>query len=79
MKFSATNHQCHFVEKRYAVDPEDLEIYHNYHCIKAEGHSGKHSFYKNPAKFHKDWRSVQQERQEILQKMRMKIKNAKIN
>ena len=65
--------QCPFVETRYAIDPNTFEIFHNYNCVKPEGHSGKHSFHTNP-KFFKEWRTVKAEQQKILAKLEV-LKN----
>ena len=70
--------QCSFVETRYAIDPDDFEIYHNFNCTKPEGHTGRHSFYKNPTKFFKDWRSARHHQQKMLHKMELKVKEAEV-
>lgn len=69
--------QCQFVRKGYAVDPNDFEIYHNYNCVKPEGHAGKHSFHTNPSKFFKHWRSAKDEQQRILKRMEVIINRSK--
>lgn len=70
--------QCTFVAKGYVVDQDDLEIYNNYNCVKPEGHSGRHSFYKNPSKFHKTKRGAIAERKRIIEARNIVLASNKV-
>ena len=69
--------QCPFVETGYAVDPNDFEIYHNYNCVKPEGHAGKHSFHTNPT-FFKEWRSAKAEQHRIIENMQNRSRDVRV-
>jgi len=71
--------QCDFGKNGYVVDAVTLEILNSDHCLKKNGHFGRHIIHKNPSTFHKTLGGAVSEQIAMIKKRKIMLQKISIS